>query len=100
MMFYPDINTEKLGDSVSAPSSAINNSVFTFPPTPSTELQQDAHIDAVVQEKVALAMKEISEKYDFVLNKLVGAVDAEFTLLNNRIKALEAQLAEKNNSSS
>lgn len=33
------------------------------------------------------------QKYDFVINKLVAAVDAEFTLLNNRLKQLETALA-------
>lgn len=35
----------------------------------------------------------MSQKYDFVINKLVAAVDAEFTLLGNRIKALEHALS-------
>lgn len=39
------------------------------------------------------AKEEIKEKYDFVINQVVTAVDAEFTLLNNRIKNLEAMIA-------
>jgi hypothetical protein len=50
-------------------------------------------IDAKVQEKLQQTVAQISEKYDFVINKLVAAVDAEFTLLGNRIKALEHALS-------
>ena len=32
------------------------------------------------------------QKYDFVINKLVSAVDAEFALLNNKIRMLELEL--------
>ncbi len=32
------------------------------------------------------------QKYDFLFSKLVNAVDAEFVLMNNRMRRLEAML--------
>lgn len=53
-------------------------------------------VEQLVEEKMKVKLtqtvSEISEKYDFVINKLVAAVDAEFTLLNNRLKLLETTL--------
>lgn len=57
-------------------------------------------IDDIINQKVETAVKEISEKYDMVLNKLVAAVDAEFTILNNRIRALESMVSAENKSNS
>lgn len=33
----------------------------------------------------------IIQKYDFIINKLVAAVDAEFTLLNNKLAMQQQQ---------
>lgn len=52
----------------------------------------DKKVQEIVKERTDQISKEISDKYDFVINKLVAAVDAEFTLLQNRIKILEAQI--------
>lgn len=49
-------------------------------------------IEEKMKAKLTQTVSEISEKYDFVINKLVAAVDAEFTLLNNRLKLLETAL--------
>lgn len=43
---------------------------------------------------------ETFQKHEFIINKLVAAVDAEFTLLSNRIKSLEAALAAREEPSS
>jgi hypothetical protein len=39
-----------------------------------------------VTESIALILLfPRAQKYDFIINKLVAAVDAEFTLLNNKL---------------
>lgn len=51
-------------------------------------------IEGMINESVKVAVKDVSERHEFIINKLVAAVDAEFTLMTNRIKVLEAALKE------
>ena len=50
----------------------------------------EKRVEEAIQDRVSAAVSELTEKYDFIINKLVTAVDTEFTLLNNKIKFLEA----------
>ncbi|KAJ1443759.1 Centrosomal spindle body, CEP44-domain-containing protein [Ochromonadaceae sp. CCMP2298] len=44
----------------------------------------------MVESRLAIAVQEVTTKYDFIINKLVAAVDAEFTLMNNKL-AMQGQ---------
>eukprot|EP01039_Chlorochromonas_danica_P007120 gene7120-7873_t len=58
-------------------------------------VEQVVEVDSLIERKVREAIQQVSERHEFIINKLVAAVDAEFTLLNNRIKVLENALQEK-----
>jgi hypothetical protein len=40
---------------------------------------------AVTNSTALILLFPHAQKYDFIINKLVAAVDAEFTLLNNKL---------------
>eukprot|EP01034_Spumella_vulgaris_P026194 gene26196-32731_t len=79
------------------PQTAVKKSNAQMTDRVEAEVQKrlDARLNELVDQRVAEAVLEVTQKYDFIINKLVAAVDAEFTLLNNQLR-----LAQQTSSSS
>jgi len=86
----------KLPQRSPARGSFSNNSTHRASNTTEVSSFDALKVEELITQKVDAAVKEISDKYDMVLNKLVAAVDAEFTLLSNRIRALESVVQASN----
>ena len=48
----------------------------------------DQRVNEVLESKLQAQRDQITEKYDYLINKLVTAIDVEFTQLNQKIKSL------------
>lgn len=75
---------------------SVPSAVPVRPSAAPLSAEQLLEVEGLIDQRVRAAMKDMSEKHEFIINKLVAAVDAEFTLMGNRMKVLEAALREKN----
>lgn len=54
----------------------------------------EAQVERTIQSKVdAVMQEEVCEKYDFILSRMVNAINEEFVTLGNRVNALEQTIA-------
>jgi len=52
----------------------------------------EERIGILVENRVEAALTDMSTKYDFIINKIVTSVDAEFSSVHGKIGAITSQL--------
>eukprot|EP01031_Cornospumella_fuschlensis_P034920 gene34920-42289_t len=66
-----------------------NNPASPPPPPPSFTPEQWEQIEKLVAQRVEKAVAEVNERHEYIMSRLVSAVDGEFSLLQKRVQELE-----------